>query len=91
MLGQGFGRCAGSHPSVQLRPGGSVTGKPSPLLCSGLKIRYPLPFSCGGAVPTMNLAFPSITLSVSITQERVSYYSLSDILVYSTVPMFFQH
>lgn len=34
----------------------------------------------------MNLAFPQ-----AITQERVSCYNLSDILVQSTVPMFFQH
>lgn len=30
-------------------------------------------------------------LSVAITQEGVSCYNLSDVLVHSTVPMFFQH
>lgn len=40
----------------------------------------------------MELAFPSITFSVSIThKKRFSCYRVSDILVYSTVPMFFQH
>lgn len=72
-------------PKAQQKSG---TGKHSPLLWSRFNTRYSLQFSCGGFVPTVNSAFPSITLS--ITQEKVSYYNLSDILVYSTVPMFFQ-
>lgn len=40
----------------------------------------------------MELVFPSITFFVSIThKKRFSCYRVSDILVYSTVPMFFQH
>lgn len=42
----------------------------------------------------MELAFPSITFSVSVTHthtKRFSFYRVSDILVRSTVPMFFQH
>lgn len=89
MLGFGMVCWPTSTPAGQLCPGGSVMGKPSSLLCSRLKVQPLLPLSCGGSVPTMNLAFPSITLSA--TQERVSCYTLSDTFICSTVPIFFQH
>lgn len=85
--GAGFGHRATPIPAVQLHPAVGGMGKPSALLCSRFYTGIPniqLQINC--THDELGLS----TLSVAITQG-VSCYNFSDILVHSTVPMFFQH
>lgn len=86
--GAGFGHRATPIPAVQLHPAGMGMGKPSLLLCSRFQAGIPnIQLQINSPHDELGLS----TLSVAISQEGVSCYSLSDVLVHSTVPMFFQH